>query len=25
MLIVFSIQHHLKPIRHHRFASSIND
>ena len=25
MLIVFSIEHHLKPIHHHRFASSIND
>jgi len=24
MLIVFSIQHHQKPIRYHRFASSIN-
>jgi len=25
MLIVFSIQHHLTPIRHHRFTSSTND
>jgi len=25
MLIVFSIEHHLKPIHYHRFALSIND
>jgi len=25
MLIVFSFEHNLKPIHHHRFASSIND
>ena len=25
MLIAFSIEHHLKPIRHHCFASSINN
>jgi hypothetical protein len=25
MLTAFSIEHHQKPIHHHRFASSIND